>query len=64
MISQQQTANKPFDFVGGGIGAPRVAGHDAGSRLKRRFDTRREDDADQVEAERRDLSAVAVLGYN
>jgi len=64
MINPQQAANKSFEFIGAQTGSTRATGCDAGNRLKRRIDTRCEDYAYQVEAERRDLATVAVLGYN
>lgn len=45
----------------------KAAGKAAGealSRLKRRVDTRCEDFDTQLEATRRDVAAVVVLGYN
>lgn len=63
MITQQQAANTAFE-VSGGIGGTRAAGRDARSRPMRRLHGRREDLAHQLEAERRDLATVAVLGYN
>ncbi|NMG74461.1 hypothetical protein [Aromatoleum diolicum] len=62
MIPQQQTAIKEFEFLGGKIGGKIVG--EVASRLKRRVDPRCEDYDTQVEAERRDLAAVVVLGYN
>ncbi|MCC4116897.1 hypothetical protein LLG90_16200 [Aromatoleum toluclasticum] len=62
MISQQQAAIKDFGFIAGKTGAK--LGGELASRLKRRVDPRCEDYETQVEAERRDLAAVVVLGYN
>ena len=63
MIVQQHAAQQ-FEIIGGQAGSAQRGGHDAVSRLKRRIDTRCEDYAHQVEAARRDLATVAVLGYN
>lgn len=63
MISMQQAANKPFKS-GAAQGASAGAAGGVVSFLKRRIDTRCEDYSYQVEAERRDLAAVVVLGYN
>lgn len=62
MIPQQQASIKEFGFIAGKAGAK--AGNELASRLKRRVDPRCEDYDTQVEAERRDLAAVVVLGYN
>lgn len=62
MSIQQQTA-KQFAVIGRPSRSMSGAG-DAGNRLKRRIEIRNEDYAYQVEAERRDLATVAVLGYN
>ncbi|NMF88865.1 hypothetical protein [Aromatoleum petrolei] len=62
MIPQQQASIKDFAFIAGQVG-PKV-GSELANRLKRRVDPRSEDYATQVEAERRDLAAVIVLGYN
>lgn len=62
MIPQQQASIKEFGFIAGTTGAK--IGCELASRLKRRVDPRCEDYDTQVEAERRDLAAVVVLGYN
>lgn len=62
MISQQQASSKEFGLFAGKSGAK--AGSELAIRLKRRVDPRSEDYETQVEAERRDLAAVVVLGYN
>lgn len=62
MIPQQQASIKEFGFITGKTGAK--IGSELASRLKRRVDPRCEDYDTQVEAERRDLAAVVVLGYN
>lgn len=62
MIPQKQAVTKEFGFIAGKAGAK--IGSELASRLKRRVDPRCEDYDTQVEAERRDLAAVVVLGYN
>ncbi|WP_050416780.1 hypothetical protein [Azoarcus sp. CIB] len=62
MIPQQQASIKEFGFITGEAGA--TIRSELASRLKRRVDPRCEDYDTQVEAERRDLAAVVVLGYN
>lgn len=62
MVPQQDAAIKDYSFIGRKLDV--VAGREITSRLKRRVDPRCEDYATQVEAERRDLAAVVVLGYN
>lgn len=62
MILKKDISIKKSDAI-----TAKAAGKSAGealSRLKRRVDTRCEDFDTQLEAARRDVAAVVVLGYN
>ena len=62
MVLKKDISIKKSDAI-----TAKAAGKSAGealSRLKRRVDTRCEDFDTQLEAARRDVAAVVVLGYN
>lgn len=62
MFNPQQAAGKEYPFIVGKAVAQ--GSSELSRRLKGRVDPRIEDYDTQVEAERRDLAAVVVLGYN